>query len=89
MALVIDLRITEGLVTRSLGLVEIRRQEPLENREDAYDETHRYVGRRVNRADVPAVEVEHRYGDGAWKLAEKVLIAMDINSEMKSGELVS
>lgn len=89
MALVIDLRITEGLVTRSLGIVEIRRQEPLDDRERPYDETHRYVARRVNRADVPPIEVEHRYGDGAWKLAEKVLIAMDINTEMRNGDLVS
>lgn len=87
MALVIDLRITEGLVTRSLGMVEIRRQEPLDDRENPHDETHRYVARRVNH-HAPPVEIEHRYGDGGWKLAEKALAALDIDTSEDTRRLL-
>lgn len=80
MALVIDLRITSGITTRSLGYVEIRRQEELADKDNPNDEVHTYVARRINRSDIPPAEVTHRYGDGAWKLAEKALVALDIDT---------
>lgn len=78
MGLYADLRITDGRGSKSIGMLEIVRQEPLIDRENPHDETHRYVA-RIGRKQA---EVMHRYGDGAWRLVERALEQLDIDTGM-------
>lgn len=80
MVMLISLSVSEGIHMRSLGMVEVQRMEPLDDPQNPYDETHSYRARRVNHAGVKPVFVDHRYGDGGWKLAEKALAALDIDT---------
>lgn len=86
MAMVIKLQATAGGTLQTLGVVEVQRQTRLENPDDPYDEVHTYDVRRFKgmgstRAQEPTT-VDHRYGDGAWTLAQKALAALKIEDRM-------
>lgn len=80
MAMVIKLQATAGGTLHTLGTVEVQRQTRLDNPEDPYDEVHTYDVRQYRGfGNIPAQEattVEHRYGDGAWTLAQKAIEAL-------------
>lgn len=86
MAMVIKLQATTGGTLHTLGTVEVQRQTRLDNPEDPYDEVHTYDVRRFKGfGNIPAQDaatVDHRYGDGAWTLAQKALAALKIEDRM-------
>ena len=86
MAMVIELKATAGGTLQTLGTVEIQRQEPLENPEWPYDEMHTYTVKQFRgwgaHQQGETVTVEHRYGDGAWTLAQKALEALPVRDRM-------
>lgn len=88
MALVLDLQITytDGSL-KNLDRLVIRRLRPLEDPFDPSDEVHPYDA-FLEQGD-GVVQLEHRYGDGAWVLVCKALGEMGINgtdiSEVEAG----
>ncbi len=63
--------------TKSLGVLEILRQEPLIDRDRPNDETHNYMAKVSNgRITQGPVLFIHRYGDGAWVCIAKALKAL-------------
>jgi hypothetical protein len=78
MGLYVHLDITAGREgMKSLGVLEILRQEPLLDQEDHSDEIHEYVAKVHDGVLVAAAaRFSHRYGDGAWALVHRALEAL-------------
>jgi hypothetical protein len=81
MPLIVDLRITSGRGTKSLGKLEISRQGFLNDPSNPDDEVHTYAGftyrDELRTSDFGVVQ--HRYGDGAWALVTKMLAEIEKN----------
>lgn len=68
MALMVDLRVTNGDGTDRIETLEIRRLTRLHTGTHRDDQVHQYTATRYGQGWVKMAEAqfEHRYGDGAW-----------------------
>jgi hypothetical protein len=83
MAILLDIAITTGQGTSErIGMVEIRRLEPLGDGDDHRMETHPYVADSYmfiddnTDVDHQTASLNHRYGDGVFTLISNAMAAL-------------